>query len=89
MVCGMLVDRRLPGGGSSAQRAIRRRPRRGPERAVTGGAVKVATDLDAASPYGRVCRPEDIADVVAFFVSEQAGYVTGQRVEVDGGGMAR
>lgn len=41
--------------------------------------------LDAMSPFGRVCAPEDVADVVRFFVSEAAGYVTGQLVYVDGG----
>jgi len=44
------------------------------------------TSLDATSPFGRVCRPEDIADVVRFLVSPAAGYVTGQVVAVDGGG---
>ena len=42
--------------------------------------------LDAAMPYGRVCRPEDVADVVRFVVSDAAGYVNGQRIYVDGGG---
>jgi NAD(P)-dependent dehydrogenase (short-subunit alcohol dehydrogenase family) len=45
--------------------------------------------LDEASPYGRVCRPEDIADMVRFLVSERAGYVTGQRIQVDGGASWR
>jgi NAD(P)-dependent dehydrogenase (short-subunit alcohol dehydrogenase family) len=52
--------------------------------AVTG--VGAAADLDAVAPYGRVCRPEDVADVVAYLVSEQAAYLNGQRIEVDGGG---
>ncbi len=42
--------------------------------------------LDASSPFGRVCRPEDVADVVRFLVSPAAGYLTGQVVAVDGGG---
>jgi NAD(P)-dependent dehydrogenase (short-subunit alcohol dehydrogenase family) len=42
--------------------------------------------LDESYPFGRVCRPEDVAGVVAFLVSEDAGYVTGQRILVDGGG---
>ena len=53
-------------------------------RALAG--VDRATDLDAGSPFGHVCRPEEIADVVRFLVSDAAGYVTGQRIEVDGGG---
>ena len=42
--------------------------------------------LDASSPFGRVCRPEDIAEVVRFLAGPSAGYVTGQIVTVDGGG---
>lgn len=44
-----------------------------------------AAALDARQPLGRLCRPEDVARVVGFLVSEDAGYVTGQRVVVDGG----
>jgi 3-oxoacyl-[acyl-carrier protein] reductase len=40
--------------------------------------------LDASSPFGHVCTPEEVACVVRFFVSEAAGYVTGQKVYVDG-----
>jgi NAD(P)-dependent dehydrogenase (short-subunit alcohol dehydrogenase family) len=49
--------------------------------------VERATDLDEAFPFGRVCRPEDVADVVAFLVSDGGSYVSGQRLEVDGGGF--
>lgn len=42
--------------------------------------------LDAASPFGRVCQPRDVANVVLWLVGEGAGYVTGQRIECDGGG---
>jgi NAD(P)-dependent dehydrogenase (short-subunit alcohol dehydrogenase family) len=42
-------------------------------------------DLDARSPYGHVCSPEEVADVVRFVVSDAAGYVTDQRIVVDGG----
>ena len=41
--------------------------------------------MDAASPFGRVCQPEDIAGAVLFLLSPWSGYVTGQRIEVDGG----
>lgn len=43
-------------------------------------------DLDDQYPFGRVCLPEDVAGVVAFLVSADSGYVTGQRLVVDGGG---
>lgn len=42
--------------------------------------------MDAGAPFGRVCRPEDVAGVVRFLCSEAAGYVTGQVITVDGGG---
>lgn len=42
--------------------------------------------LDAGSPFGRVCQPIDVAQVVLWLCSEGAGYVTGQRIECDGGG---
>ncbi|MGH9038869.1 MAG: SDR family NAD(P)-dependent oxidoreductase, partial [Acidimicrobiia bacterium] len=42
--------------------------------------------LDAHFPFGRVCSPDDVASVVRFLVSEAAGYLTGQKIYVDGGG---
>jgi 3-oxoacyl-[acyl-carrier protein] reductase len=42
--------------------------------------------LDAHSPFGRVCQPRDVAEVVAYLCSDGAGYLTGQRIYVDGGG---
>lgn len=47
-------------------------------------------ELDASFPFGRVCQPSDVADVVAYLCSDRAGYLTGQRIVVDGGaGSAR
>ena len=43
-------------------------------------------ELDSGYPFGRVCLPEDVAAVVAFLVSADCGYVTGQRLVIDGGG---
>jgi 3-oxoacyl-[acyl-carrier protein] reductase len=41
--------------------------------------------LDATMPFGHVCRPEEVADVVRFVVSDAGAYMTGQRLGVDGG----
>jgi NAD(P)-dependent dehydrogenase (short-subunit alcohol dehydrogenase family) len=41
--------------------------------------------LDAGAPFGHVCRPEEVADVVRFLVGPGGGYITGVRVMVDGG----
>lgn len=38
-----------------------------------------------ATPVRRMGRPEDIAAACAFFISEEAGYVTGQILGVNGG----
>jgi NAD(P)-dependent dehydrogenase (short-subunit alcohol dehydrogenase family) len=57
-------------------------------KAMTGGRATEAAALDARAPFGHVCRPEDVAVVVRFLVSPESGYVTGVRIQVDGGGSA-
>jgi NAD(P)-dependent dehydrogenase (short-subunit alcohol dehydrogenase family) len=37
------------------------------------------------SPLGRLGRPEDVADVIAFLASEWARWITGQNVQAGGG----
>jgi len=39
----------------------------------------------ASVPAGRLGTREDIAHAVSFFASEAAGFITGQRLVVDGG----
>ena len=39
----------------------------------------------ASVPAGRIGTPADIAAAVAFFASDEAGFITGQRLVVDGG----
>ena len=44
---------------------------------------KVVESLKAAIPMGRLGAPEDIAKAVAFLVSEDAAYITGQTLHVN------
>lgn len=46
---------------------------------------KVKEGANAQIPLGRFGEPEDVAQAVAFLVSEEAGYITGQVLNVDGG----
>jgi 3-oxoacyl-[acyl-carrier protein] reductase len=39
----------------------------------------------ASTPLGRMGRPEEIARAVAFFASDDASYITGKILQVDGG----
>lgn len=41
--------------------------------------------LNQSVPLGRIAEPEDIADVVAFLASDDARYVVGALIEVNGG----
>ncbi|MEC9216849.1 MAG: SDR family oxidoreductase, partial [Pseudomonadota bacterium] len=36
-------------------------------------------------PLGRLGQPEDLAGAIAFLVSADAGYITGQVISVSGG----
>jgi 3-oxoacyl-[acyl-carrier protein] reductase len=45
------------------------------ERAASHGAI----------PLGRMGRPEEVADLIAFLASERATYITGTAVNIDGG----
>jgi 2-hydroxycyclohexanecarboxyl-CoA dehydrogenase len=38
-----------------------------------------------AIPLKRLGTPEDVADVVSFFVSDDSRYLTGQVLSIDGG----
>ena len=40
-------------------------------------------------PLGRIGQPSDIADTVAFLLSEDARYITGQTIAVNGGAIPR
>lgn len=64
--------------------------------AVAPGAVETRMILDHFSldevssieeqiPMGRLARPEEIASLVEYLVSEHSGYITGQVIHVNGG----
>lgn len=46
---------------------------------------QVLADYLATVPAGHMGTPDDIAHAVSFFASEGAGFITGQRIVVDGG----
>ncbi|SFN83847.1 3-oxoacyl-[acyl-carrier-protein] reductase [Eubacterium pyruvativorans] len=46
---------------------------------------EAAESLKARIPMGRLGTPEDVAHVISFLASEEAGYVTGQVIGVNGG----
>ena len=46
---------------------------------------KIKEKTIARIPMQRIGAPEDVANMTAFFASDEAGYITGQIICVDGG----
>jgi 3-oxoacyl-[acyl-carrier protein] reductase len=47
--------------------------------------IESMRDVDAKMPFGFVCQPSDVANTVAFLISDKARYITAQRLTLDGG----
>ena len=52
---------------------------------IGGDDPKLRESLIKAIPFRRLAEPADLANTVAFFASDEAGYLTGQTVSVSGG----
>ncbi len=54
-------------------------------RPMESGAMGSLDQIIARAPLGRLGTPDDIAVTAAFLCSEEAGYITGQQINVNGG----
>jgi 3-oxoacyl-[acyl-carrier protein] reductase len=57
------------------------------QRNIAAGNINEA-QIKARIPLGRLAQPADVADAVSFLLSDQASFITGQSVYVDGGWLA-
>ena len=56
--------------------------------AAASAQAKGGFKASGPSPLGRIATPDDIADVILFFLSDAAKYVNGTVLPVDGGTRA-
>ena len=57
------------------------------QRNIAAGHINEA-QVKTRIPLGRLAQPADVADAVSFLLSEQASFITGQSLYVDGGWLA-
>ena len=53
--------------------------------AIVAGSDDFKEAMEWMTPLGRIAQPEEIASAVLFLASDEAGFVTGMDMEVDGG----
>ncbi|MGH2925584.1 MAG: SDR family oxidoreductase [Solirubrobacterales bacterium] len=53
---------------------------------VKGMPAEIVDRLLESQPTGRMAEPGEVAALVAFLASEEAGYITGEAIAIDGGG---
>jgi NAD(P)-dependent dehydrogenase (short-subunit alcohol dehydrogenase family) len=71
------------GRKSSFWNLIDRKP--GGDASILGGSEAEIVEMAAAIPLGRMAQPDEIARAAVFLASENAGFVTGQTLHVNGG----
>jgi acetoacetyl-CoA reductase len=52
---------------------------------LTGMKEEILQAIIAGIPVGRLGKPQEIANVVAFLASKEAGFITGSNLDVNGG----
>jgi len=51
-------------------------------------AATLRDEVEAFAPMGRIGKPEEIAGAILYLASDQAGFVTGAALSIDGGSTA-
>lgn len=51
----------------------------------TGDAKKARAETEAKQPVGRLCRPSEVAAIAALLASEEARFMIGENIVIDGG----
>jgi NAD(P)-dependent dehydrogenase (short-subunit alcohol dehydrogenase family) len=49
------------------------------------GAARIAEQMRVLHPIGRVARPDEVAAAIGYLLSDEASFITGATVPVDGG----